>query len=133
MLAEFAGLADCVHDLAQEVFVGEFVGITSREALVVLVLEVVYLRGNDLLERWLHRLAGLELLAVHKDRGRQGEPSAPTIVVAEMRELSGLHPGRTIGHISFPASHIIEDHLGHVRVVTDHDEDRRGQAPCLRF
>ena len=68
VLAELAGLADGVHDLAEQVFLGELVGVAAREAVAVLGLEFLDLAGGDLLELVAHPLAGFELLAVDQDR-----------------------------------------------------------------
>ena len=50
VLAELAGLADRVHHLAQQVFVGESFGVAAGEADAILGLELLDLAGGDLLE-----------------------------------------------------------------------------------
>ena len=76
VLAELAGLADGVHDLAEQVFVGEALGVAAGEAGAVFGLEFLDLAGGDLLEVVAHRLAGFELLAVDQDRVRPVAPGA---------------------------------------------------------
>jgi hypothetical protein len=56
VLAELARLADGVHDLAEEVFVGQFLGIPAREARGVLGFEFLDLGGGDPLEIGAHRV-----------------------------------------------------------------------------
>ena len=75
VLAELARLADGVHHFAEQVFVGEVLGVAAGEAGAVFGLELVDLAGGDLLEVGAHRLAGFELLAVDQDRVRAGEAS----------------------------------------------------------
>ena len=91
VLAELAGLADGVHHLAEQVFVGEVLGVAAGEAGAVFGLELLDFAGGDLLEVVAHRLAGFELLAVHQDRVRAVEPAAVAVVVAEDGQLPGLH------------------------------------------
>ena len=76
LLAELARLADGVHHLAQQVFVGQAFGVAAGEALPVLGLELLDLTRGDLLEVVAHRLAGFELLAVDQDRVGPVEPAA---------------------------------------------------------
>src|ERR1700719_599515 len=90
VFAELAGLADGVHHLAEQVFVGEVVGITAGEASAVFGLEFLDFTGGDLLEVVAHRLAGFELPAVHQDGVRAVQPAAIAIVVAEDGQLPGL-------------------------------------------
>ena len=54
VLAELARLADGVHHLAQQVLVGELVGVAAGEALRVLGLELGDLARGDLLELVAH-------------------------------------------------------------------------------
>ena len=88
VLAELAGLADGVHHLAQQVFVGQVLGVAAGEAGAVLGLELLDLAGGDLLELVAHRLAGFELLAVDQDRVRAVQPAAVAVVVAEEGQLA---------------------------------------------
>ena len=62
VLAELAGLADRVHHLAEQVFVGEFLGVAAGEAGAVLGLELLDFTGGDLLEVVAHGLARFKLL-----------------------------------------------------------------------
>ena len=79
VLAELAGLADGVHHFAEQVFVGEALGIAAGEADAVFGLELLDFAGGDLLEVVAHGLAGFELLAVHQDRvGRCSQPPLPS-------------------------------------------------------
>ena len=67
VFAEFAGLADGVHHLAEQVFVGQFLGVAAGEAVAVFGLELVDFAGGDLLEVVAHGLARFELLGVDQD------------------------------------------------------------------
>ena len=127
VLAELARLADGVHHLAQQVFVGEVLGVAAGEAGAVLGLELVDFAGGDLLEVVAHRLAGFELPAVDQDRVRAVQPGAVAIVVAEDRQLPGLNDRLATDRL-FPAGDVVEDQLGDVGVVADDDEHRRREA-----
>ena len=105
VLAELAGLADGVHHLAEQVFVGEVLGVAAGEAGAVLGLELVDLAGGDLLEVVAHRLAGFELLAVHQDRVGAVQPAAVAVVVAEDGQLPGLDDG-LVADLLFPAGDV---------------------------
>ena len=76
LLAQAPGLADGVHDLAQQVLVGDRVGVALGEALAVLGLELLDLARHDLLELGAELLAGLELRRVDEDRVRPGRSTA---------------------------------------------------------
>ena len=91
VLAELAGLADGVHHLAEQVFVGQVLGVAAGEADAVFGLEFLDLAGGDFLEFVAHPLARFELLAVHQDRVGPTEPAAVLVVVAEDGQLAGLH------------------------------------------
>ena len=71
--AELALLANCVHYLAQQVLVGEFVGVSAGVALAVLGLELGDLKTGRLLEVIPERLAGFELSRVDQDAERPGD------------------------------------------------------------
>ncbi len=72
---ELAGLADGVHDFAEQVFVGQALGVPPGEPNAVLGLELLDFHRGDLLEIGAHPFARFELLAVDQDRKRSGLPS----------------------------------------------------------
>jgi hypothetical protein len=64
-------LANCVHDLAQEVLIGDLLGRRGTEALSALSLELLDLDRGELPELRVQGLARLQLLAVDEEvRGR---------------------------------------------------------------
>ena len=128
LLAELAGLADGVHHLAQQVFVGEVFGVAAGEARAVLGLELLDLAGGDLLEVVAHRLAGFELLAVDQDGVGAAQSSRRPSSLLKMGSLPGHDDGRAVRQRLLPAGDVVEDQLGDVGVVADDDEDRRGDA-----
>ena len=68
LLAEFAGLADGVHDFAQQVLFGrDLVGIALGKARAIFCLELVDFGRGDFAELIAHGLAGFQLLAIHQD------------------------------------------------------------------
>ena len=102
VLAELARLADRVHHFAEQIFIGEVLGVASGEEGAVVVFELVYFTGGDLLEVVAHCLAGFELRAVHQNRVRTVQPSAIAIVVAKDGQLPGLNSG-LLANLSFPS------------------------------
>ena len=124
LLAELAGLADGVHHFAEQVFVGQILGVAAREPGAVLGLELVDLQGGDLLELGAHRIARFQLLAVDQDRERSGFPS-PVFDVAEKGKLAGNRNRRAVREGSLPSADVVEDQLRDVGVVADDDEDGR--------
>ena len=54
VFAKFARLADGVHHFAEQVFIGEVVGVAAWEAGAVFCLELVDFTGGDLLELVAH-------------------------------------------------------------------------------
>ena len=65
--AQAAGLADGVHDLAQDVLVLDVVGAAAREPGDVLALELLDLAGGGLLERRVQGVAAVELHRVDEE------------------------------------------------------------------
>ena len=66
--SEPARLADRVHDLPENVLVGETLNICPGETLSVLSLELLNLCRGSTLELWRQRIPSVELLGVHEDR-----------------------------------------------------------------
>ena len=89
VLAQLAGLADGVHHLAEEVFVGESSASRPGKRCAVFVLELLDLAGGDLLEFGAHGLAGLELLAVDQDRVRAARSSGRPSTLLKSGSLPG--------------------------------------------
>ena len=83
VLTELAGLADGVHDLAEQVFLGQLIGVAARETGAVFGFELLDLAGGDLLEFGAHPFARFELFAVDQDRVRARAPCAALLVVEE--------------------------------------------------
>ena len=67
VFAELAGLAYGVHDLTEQIFVGQILRIATGEAGAVFGLEFFDFPAGDLLEFVAHGFAGFELRTVHKD------------------------------------------------------------------
>ncbi len=93
----------------------------AGEALAVLALEFVDLRGRDLLEGRLHRLAGLDLGRVDEERVRAVRPG-PVHNVAEDLEVAA-HRWSGVVLARPPARDPIEHDFADVRVLADDDED----------
>ena len=132
VFAELADLAHGVHHFAEEIFVGQRLGVPAGEPDTVLGLEILDLHGGDFLELGAHRLARLQLLAVDQDRVGPVEPLAAAVVVAEDVERRGLDD-RLIVDRFLPARHVIVDELGDVGVVANDDKHRRHQVSGPRF
>ncbi len=80
-LAEPAGLADRVHDLAQQLGVRDRLrGRASAFARGFLALELFDLRSGEFSEPRIERITGLDLLAVDEQRVRLGQPVAVVIL-----------------------------------------------------
>ena len=99
LLAEAPRLADRVHDLAQQVFVGDGVRVALGEALAVLGLELVDLARHELLELRRELLARLDLRRVDEDRVRAGRSSWPNSTLLKSLRL----PGATTVFASSPS------------------------------
>jgi hypothetical protein len=125
MLAELAGLADGVHDFAEQVFVGQAFYVAAREPSAVFGLELLDLERGDLLELRAHCLARFELLAVDQDRERSSPPFA-VFDVAEKRKLAGNANRRAVRQGSLPSADVVVDQLRDVSVVADDDENGWG-------
>ncbi len=81
MLAELARLADGVHHLADQVFVGQAFGVATGEPIAIFGLEFLDLEGGELLEVVAHSFARFELLAVNQDcSGRSIHRPASTLL-----------------------------------------------------
>ena len=91
LLAEPAGLADGVHHLAQQVLVGDVLGLLAvAGALDDLAPEALDLVGGHGAEVVVQRLAGFELLAVDQQGVGRAERVAVLVEVAEQREAPVL-------------------------------------------
>jgi hypothetical protein len=120
VLAELARLADRVHRLAQEVAVGEFVGIGTGVAREVRPLEGGDLERGVLLELAGERVAGLDLRGVDEQRPLAGGPR-PTDDVAEERQVARHELPRPVGLLELTARDPVEHELGD-RGVRAHDD-----------
>ncbi len=124
LLAQLPLLANRVHHLAQQVFIGQLVRVPPREPSPVLVLELLDLPRRDLLEIGAHRPARFQLLAIDQNRVRPRQPPTLSVVIPEERQLSRLNPN-FLAELLLPPADPVEHQLGHIRVVTHHDEHRR--------
>ena len=96
-LAQAVLLADGVHDLAQQVLIGDVLaGADVAGALDDLAAEALDLVGRHLAEVLVERLAGFELFGVDQQRARPGQPVAVVVVVAEQREPPVLQRRRAV-------------------------------------
>jgi hypothetical protein len=125
--AEAILLAYGVHHLAQEVLVGEVLGLLAvAGALDDLAAEALDLVRGGLPEAVVERLARVELLAVDQQRVRARQRVAVLVVVREEAELA-LERGRR--DAVFPlgvveARDVVVDQLRGRGVVADDDECR---------
>ena len=133
LLAQAPGLADRVHDLAQQVLVGDRLGVALGEALAVLGLELLDLAGHVFLELGAELLARLELRGVDEDGVGPVGPLAVLHVAEELEVAGGDHAQGivTLAAQLLPARDPVEDQLRDAGVVAHHDEHRRGEAGCL--
>jgi hypothetical protein len=92
-LAEPPGLADRVHDLAQQVLVSELLASLSiASALHEIAPEAIDFIRRHCAEFLIERIPGFELFAVDQQCARPGEPVPVVVVIAEQ-----LEPAADIG------------------------------------
>lgn len=101
VLAQLAGLTYCIHDLAQQIFIRQFLGITTGETHPILSLEFFDLHFRDLLEFIAHGLAAFELRAVNEYGIGAAEPLA-LFDVAEDGELARNQDRLVVAEFLFP-------------------------------
>ncbi len=131
VLAELARLADRVHRLAQEVAVGELVGVGTGVAREVRLLEGGDLERGVLLELAGERVAGLDLRRVDEQRPLAAGP-CPVDDVAEERQVAGHELPRAVGLLELAARDPVEHELGHGGVRAHDDHHRRRLAEVRR-
>ena len=102
VLAELAGLADRVHHLAQQVLVGQVLGVAAGEARAVLGLELLDLaRAAIFLKPALIASPDSSCARVDQDACSAGAASAPSSLVAEQGELARDRRRRAVGRVGF--------------------------------
>ncbi len=125
--AKLAGLADGVHDLAEQFLVGDVVAGTGvAGALDDLAAEAFDLVGRHAAEVVVERIAGFELLAVDEQRVRARERVAGGFVeIAEQREAPVLERGGAVFVLALEAGDVVVDELRDGGVLADDDEAGR--------
>ena len=125
--AELAGLADGVHDLAQQFLVGDVVaGAGVAGALDDLAAEAFDLVGGHAAEVVVERVAGFELLAVDEQRvGARERVAGGLVEVAEQGEAAVLQRGRAVFVLPVEAGDEVVDQLRDGGVLADDDEAGR--------
>ena len=131
--AELAGLADGVHDLAEQFLVGDVLGGAGvAGALDDLAAEALDLVGGHVAEVVVEGIAGFELLAVDEQRVRPRERIAGGFVeVAEQGEAAVLQRRRAVLVFPVEAGNVVVDQLGDRGVLADDDEARRHADAAL--
>ena len=95
--AEGIGLADRVHDLAQQLLIGEVLGLLPvAGAGDDLAPEALDLVAGGVAEAPVEGLARVELLALDEQRARPGERVAVLVEVAEQRQAAILERRRAV-------------------------------------
>ena len=125
--AKLAGLADGVHDLAEQFLVGDVVaGAGVAAALDDLAAEAVDLVGGHAAKIVVKRIAGFELLAVDEQRVRPRKRIAGGLIeVAEQREAPVLQRGGAVFVLPVEAGDEIVNQLRDGGVLADDDEAGR--------
>src|SRR6185312_11327462 len=125
VLTQLARLANGVHDLAEQVFVGQLLDIASREAPAILRLELRDLAAGDLLVLRAHSLAGVELSAVDEDRRRTSAPLPIDDVAEKWKCTRHEHRGPVTDGL-LPSGDVIEHELRDIGVAA-HDDEHGGR------
>ena len=125
--AKLAGLADGVHDLAEQFLVGDvFAGTGIAGALDDLAAEALDLVGGHAAEVVVERIAGFELLAVDQQRVRARERIA---VVSSKLRNSARRPFSSVVDavlvLAMEAGDEVVDELRDGGVLADDDEAGR--------
>jgi hypothetical protein len=131
LLPEFSGLADCVHDLAQQILIGNLLHRRGAGTLRPFALELVDLGAGIVPEVVMQGVARFELLAVDQERARARQAIAVLVVIAEQ-----LQPSRDVaGFLAFllplETGDEVIDQLRGCGVVADDNEHRRRADPLL--
>ena len=124
--AQTARLADGVHRFAQQILLGEFLGLgTVAGAFDDLAPEALDLAGGGRPEALVERFAGFELAAVDEQRPGPRQGNARRIVVAEQFQTSVVEGPAPIVGLPLEPRDVVVDKLGGRDVVADDDEARR--------
>ena len=131
--AEGVRLADRVHDLAQQVLVGEVLGLLpvagAGDDLAPKALDLV---AGGVAEAPVEGFARVELLAVDEQRARAGQRVAVLVEVAEQSQAAVLQGAGAVLVLAMEAGDVVVDQLRGRRVVADDDEARRCLDARLR-
>ena len=132
--AELVLLADRVHDLAQQLLVGDVLGgARVAGALDDLAAEALDLVRGHRAEVVVERIAGFELLGVDEQRvGPRQRVAGGLVEVAEQRQAAVLERGRAVLVLAVEAGDVVVDQLRDGGVLADDDEaGRDGDAALL--
>src|SRR5208283_2586188 len=103
---------DCIHDLAEDILVGDLVGfLPVPRALDDLAAEEGYLLGSGGEEVVVKFVARFELLRVDEEGTRLSEGGAVLGEVAEERQSPVLETFASVGIGPLKAGYIVEDEL----------------------
>ena len=126
--AQLSLLADRVHDLPQQILVGEiFRPARIAGPLDDLAPKTLDLVSRDLPELLVQRLPRFELLAVDEQRVRAGKGLAGGVEVAEQFQAPLLQAPV----LGLPAGNVVVDELRSGRVVAHYDEAGRNLDALL--
>ena len=125
--AESSRLADGVHDLAEEILVGQVLSLAAvagpGDDLAAEALDLV---AGGVAEALVEGFARVELLAVDEQRARAGERVAVLIVeIAEEGQAAVHHRGGAVLVLAVEPRDEVVDQLRGRRVVAHDDEARR--------
>ena len=124
--AKTAGLPDGVHDLSEQVLVGEVLGLPAvPRPLDDLAAEPLDLVAGGGPEVPVERLPGLELLAVDEQGTGPRKRTAVLVEVPEEREPARHQRRGAVLVLALEARDVVVDQLGGRGVVAHHDEARR--------
>ena len=125
--AELIFLADCVHDLAEQVLIGDaFGGARITRPLDDFSTETFDFVCRHRTELVVQRFTRFELLGIDQQRVWARERIAGHLVeVAKQRKLSVLDLRSAVLFFAFEARNIVVYQLRHCRVLADDDEARR--------
>ena len=123
-LTQLAFLADGVHDLAQDVGVGDLAGLLHVAPFDHFAAEALDLVGGHFAEILVEGIAGFELLTVNEQGAGPGKTIAVVVVVAEQGETASV-VGRRFAILARAgeAGDVVVNQFGGRGVVTDDDED----------
>ena len=125
-IAEAALFADGVHDLPEEILVGEVLGLAAVAGTFDdLAAETVDLVGGHVAEVIVQCLAGFELLAVDQEGPGAGKLVAVFVEIPEQGQPPDFERRRTVVVLPVETGDIVVDKLGGGGVVADDDETGR--------